>query len=75
MLDAPRRRRAQLDALHGYEQIRDRLSAPLFEVTDRIAAYRWDLPELRDHLRALSRAMLPEIDALLDLDNRSAAAA
>ncbi len=42
---------------------RDRLSEPLFDITERIASYNWDLPELRWHLRELSEAMRPEVDA------------
>jgi flavin-dependent dehydrogenase len=75
VLDAPSSGPRQLDALRGYERTRDRLSAPLFDITDRIASYRWDLIELRDHLRALSRAMRPEVDTLLDLDDPAAPAA
>lgn len=68
VLDAPHGGRAQLDAIRGYQNIRDRLSTPLFDITERIAGYQWNLAELREHLRVLSRAMRPEIDALLGLD-------
>jgi flavin-dependent dehydrogenase len=58
----------QLDALRGYQHARDELSAELFDVTERIAGYRWNLVELRGHLKALSLAMRPELDALRHLD-------
>jgi flavin-dependent dehydrogenase len=68
ILDAPRGGPAQLAALHGYQQTRNRLSEQLFDVTERIASYQWDLAALRTHLLALSQAMRPEVDALLGLD-------
>jgi hypothetical protein len=66
--DAPHGGWAQLDALQGYQHTRDRLSEKLFDTTERIASYQWDLTELRAHLRALSNAMRPEVDALLEFD-------
>ena len=71
----PHDRPAQLAALRGYQRTRDRLSEPLFDITERIASYQWDLLEIREHVRALSRAMRPELDALLELDNATAPAA
>ncbi|MGB9226313.1 FAD-dependent oxidoreductase [Mycobacterium sp.] len=73
VLEAPRGGQAQLSALHDYERTRDRLSEPLFDITERIASYRWDLDELRGHLRELSQAMRPEVDALRALDQMPAA--
>ena len=73
VLQAPRGGRAQLDALRDYERTRDRLSEPLFDVTERIASYHWDLAELREHLQELSQAMRAEVDALLALDQTRAA--
>jgi flavin-dependent dehydrogenase len=73
VLEAPRSRHLQLKALRDYEGTRDRLSEPLFDITERIASYNWDLAELRGHLRELSQAMRPEVDALLALDQMSAA--
>lgn len=69
--DAELLARAALDgppALADYERTRDKLSVPLLAVTDRIASYSWDLAELRDLLVELSKAMRPEVDALLALD-------
>lgn len=68
VLDEPRAGRSRVSALHDYESTRDRLSEPLFDITERIASYRWDLDELRGHLRELSDAMRPEVDALQSLD-------
>ena len=65
VLEAPRGGRAQLEAVRDYQHTRDRLSEPLFDVTERIASYQWDLAELRGLLKALSQAMRPEVDALL----------
>ena len=73
VLEAPRSGQAQLNALHDYERTRDRLSEPLFDITEGIASYNWDLEELRGLLRELSQAMRPEVDALLVLDQMSAA--
>ena len=61
-------------ALRDYEHTRDRLSEPLFDLTDRIASYRWDLAELRDLLPALSAAMRPEVAALRELNTLPVAA-
>jgi flavin-dependent dehydrogenase len=72
-LATPHGGRAQLNALDDYERTRDRLSEPLFDITERIASYSWDLEELRGRLRELSNAMRPEVDALLVLDQMSAA--
>jgi flavin-dependent dehydrogenase len=68
ILDAPRGGPAQLAALRDYQHTRNRLSEHLFDVTERIASYQWDLAELRAQLLALSQAMRPEVDALLGLD-------
>jgi flavin-dependent dehydrogenase len=73
VLQAPHGGWAQLNALDDYERTRDRLSQPLFDITARIASYRWDLVELRERLRELSQAMRPEVDALLMLDQTPAA--
>ncbi len=73
VLAAPRSGPAQRTALHDYERTRDRLSAPLFDITERIASFSWDLAELRGRLRELSQAMRPEVDALLAFDQMSAA--
>jgi 2-polyprenyl-6-methoxyphenol hydroxylase-like FAD-dependent oxidoreductase len=73
VLEAPRNGHALLNALRDYEGTRDQLSVPLFDITERIAGYHWDLVELRRHLRELSEAMRPEVDELLALDQTPAA--
>jgi flavin-dependent dehydrogenase len=72
-LDAPRSGQAQLNALQDYERTRDQLSEPLFDITERIASFSWDLAELRGRLRELSNAMRPEVDVLVAFDQMSAA--
>jgi flavin-dependent dehydrogenase len=54
-------------ALAAYERTRDELSLPLLAITDRIAAYRWSLEELRALLLDLATAMKPEVDHLTGL--------
>jgi 2-polyprenyl-6-methoxyphenol hydroxylase-like FAD-dependent oxidoreductase len=73
LTDGSRVRGVELDALHNYERTRNRLSQPLFDITERIASFQWDLVELREHLQQLSHAMRPEVDALLALDQTAAA--
>jgi flavin-dependent dehydrogenase len=73
VLGASRNGLAQLNALRDYEDTRYRLSEPLFDITERIASYNWDLVQLRRHLRELSEAMRPEVDELLRLDQIPAA--
>src|SRR6185436_8872111 len=52
-------------ALAGYQSTRDELSDELFEITDAIAGFEWNLDTLKPlHLR-LSKAMNEEVDALL----------
>ncbi|MGH3480402.1 MAG: NAD(P)/FAD-dependent oxidoreductase, partial [Nocardioidaceae bacterium] len=68
VINAPSGRQSWLAAVRDYQRIRDRLSEPLFDVTERIAGYHWDLVAVREQLRELSQAMRPEIDTLLELD-------
>jgi flavin-dependent dehydrogenase len=70
VLQAPHAGVAQRAALGDYEHTRDRLSLPLFDITERIASYTWSLPELREQLKELSKAMRPEVGALLALDRQ-----
>jgi 2-polyprenyl-6-methoxyphenol hydroxylase-like FAD-dependent oxidoreductase len=54
-------------ALAEYHATRDALAVGLFEVTDEIASFQWDLPTAKDlHLR-LSREMNREVEALVRL--------
>jgi flavin-dependent dehydrogenase len=56
-----------------YEHERDRLSLPLFAVTDALASFGWDTEEARRLLLQLSSSMTDEVEALLALDGASAA--
>jgi menaquinone-9 beta-reductase len=51
-------------ALAQYEQTRDELSNPLFDVTERIAALDWSLAELPFIHRELNRAMSAQCEAI-----------
>ena len=64
---------AVLDALSGapsaapfmaYQHTRDRLSRQLFDTTEAVAAYDWDLDQVRRLLRQVSAAMGDEVDHL-----------
>lgn len=48
-------------ALADYEAIRDELSLPLMEITDRIGRFDWSLRQLREELMALARVMQTEV--------------
>lgn len=62
------------DALESYQRQRDRLSERLFDVTDRIASYRWTLEEVPGLLREASSAMTDEVEFLQRLDVHAAGA-
>jgi 2-polyprenyl-6-methoxyphenol hydroxylase-like FAD-dependent oxidoreductase len=49
-------------AFADYEATRDRLSRPLLEVTDGVAALDWDLGRVHQLLRGLSSAMAVEVE-------------
>lgn len=51
-------------ALADYEATRNDLVMDLFQVTDEIASYAWDMPRVRDLHRALSKAMNQEVRML-----------
>jgi 2-polyprenyl-6-methoxyphenol hydroxylase-like FAD-dependent oxidoreductase len=55
-------------ALAEYESTRDELSLRLFEITDAIAAFGWDLERLKPLHLDLSKTMNREVEALLGLD-------
>jgi len=50
-----------------YAATRDALSLPLFEATEAIAAFDWDLTTLKAHHQALNRAMKQEVEFLAAL--------
>jgi hypothetical protein len=51
-------------AFTAYESTRDRLSRDMFDVTEAVAAYDWNLDKLRHLLRDVSAAMADEVDHL-----------
>jgi flavin-dependent dehydrogenase len=61
---APRPGAAQDDALAEYGRLRDRLSLPMLDVVDRVAAHDWDLAAIRVLLQELASAMTSELDVL-----------
>lgn len=56
------------ESLGLYEQVRDELSIPLFDIVDRIAANDWDDTQIGDLLRELSSSMVDEVETLAALD-------
>ena len=62
------------DALAGYEATRDRFAVPLFGAITRIAAFDWNLDEVRAFLLDASRVMQAEAEALLGLEGTGMAA-
>ena len=55
-------------AMGEFHDTRDRLSCRLFEVTEKIASYQWDIRSVEPLLRSLSAAMTDEVEYLLALD-------
>jgi len=55
------------DAMAGYQETRDALAIPLFEVTDDIASYEWDLEAVQQMHFALSREMKREVREMDEL--------
>jgi 2-polyprenyl-6-methoxyphenol hydroxylase-like FAD-dependent oxidoreductase len=63
------------DALAYYQQERDALSTDFFRATDKIASFRWDLDELKEHHQTLSVAMKKEAATLSALSQPTRIAA
>jgi 2-polyprenyl-6-methoxyphenol hydroxylase-like FAD-dependent oxidoreductase len=55
-------------ALAEYQSTRDELSWRLFDITDTIAGFEWDLDSLKPLHLELSKTMNGEVEALLGLD-------
>jgi flavin-dependent dehydrogenase len=51
-------------ALCRYQATRDRLSHRLFEATEAVAAYDWDVPQVQRLLRQVSASMSDEVEHL-----------
>ena len=56
------------EAFARYQLVRDRLSMPLFLITDQIATQRWTDATIGGLLIQLSASMADEVDALVALD-------
>lgn len=48
----------------SFQLTRDRISLPMLQASDEIAAFRWDLTRIRVLLRRMSSAMTDEVEAL-----------
>ena len=55
--------------LAGYQATRDRLSMPLFDTTEAIAGYGWDVDAITALLLQLSSAMTDEVEAVAAFDD------
>jgi flavin-dependent dehydrogenase len=62
------------EALAAYQAARDELSLGLFEATDRIASFAWDLEQAKRDHTLLARHMAGEAERLLALDRDPAPA-
>jgi 2-polyprenyl-6-methoxyphenol hydroxylase-like FAD-dependent oxidoreductase len=60
--------RAEAAALAGYQDVRDRLTLPLLELSDEIAGCRWSDERIPVLLRKLSGVMSAELDVVRDFD-------
>lgn len=58
-------------ALAAYQAARDDMSLGLFEVTDRLASFAWDLDQAKRDHQLLARHMAGEAEMLLALDRES----
>ncbi len=61
-------KRGSDQALAEYQSTRDELSWKLFDITDTIAGFEWDLDSLKPLHLELSKTMNGEVEALLGLD-------
>jgi 2-polyprenyl-6-methoxyphenol hydroxylase-like FAD-dependent oxidoreductase len=59
-------------ALAEYEERRDHVSGPLFDIADRMAAHDWDDSEIGRLLVGLNSALAHEVDAVAALDAEAA---
>lgn len=63
---------AEASGLARYQATRDRLSQRLFDATESVASYAWDLDEVRGLIRNVSAAMTAEVKHLEALPERRA---
>ena len=59
--------RTERAAMADYVSIRDRLSADLYQVSDEVATYAWDIDEVPGLMRRVSAAMTDEVEYLESL--------
>jgi flavin-dependent dehydrogenase len=59
--------RPDADALARYQATRERLSTRLYEATEAVASYTWNLDEIRLLLRQVSSATNDEVDHVQSL--------
>jgi hypothetical protein len=64
---------SEADAFGEYHTTRDRLSRPVLEASDVLAAQRWTAAEVGGLLKALSDAIAAEADVLAALPDISLA--
>jgi 2-polyprenyl-6-methoxyphenol hydroxylase-like FAD-dependent oxidoreductase len=62
-------------SLDRYQSTRDALSTGLFDVTDAIASFDWDLPLLQSYHRVLSEEMGRKMDEVVGFDDAAFRAA
>ncbi|MCM2314901.1 MAG: NAD(P)/FAD-dependent oxidoreductase [Thermoanaerobaculia bacterium] len=60
-------------SLGDFQETRDSVIEPVFDVTDRIAGYDWTMEEIRGYLREMSRAVKPEMKLIAGFDQPAAA--
>ncbi len=60
-------------ALSEYQSLRDELSLELFDITDAVASFGWDLESLKQLHLDLSKQMNHEVDVLKELETPSSA--
>jgi 2-polyprenyl-6-methoxyphenol hydroxylase-like FAD-dependent oxidoreductase len=63
--------RGSARAFADYAALREELSVPLFEATDAIVSFDWDLDSVRRHHQDLNRAMKREVEWLTALGQES----
>jgi flavin-dependent dehydrogenase len=73
VLEAMSGARPEAVALAAYEVTRDRLSEQLFQVSDEVAAYDWEIDEVPGLMRRVSAAMTDEVEYLESLPGRVSA--
>ena len=61
-------------AYRAYELLRNRLTVPILEMSEEIAAMGWDRDQIVELLRGLNSAMNDELEAILALDTEGRSA-